>query len=110
MFCAIDKTRFFVAPLGDSSTFGCIKWRHNEMNGRSKIRLLSVLLLATVALPVTAETFRLRAPTEALEAVIHADKTLTLEVRFRGRIAVSTPPLGLDVDGHLVEGPLAAIS
>ena len=65
------------------------------------IRALSSLLIALLALPATAQTFRLRAPTEALEAVIRADDTLTLEVRYRGKTVARTPAVGLDVDGHL---------
>jgi alpha-glucosidase len=65
------------------------------------IRALSCLLIATLALPAAAETFRLRAPTAALEAVIRADDTLTLEVRYRGKSVARTPAVGLDVDGHL---------
>jgi len=65
------------------------------------IRALSGSLLALLALPAAAETFRLRAPTEALEAVIRADDTLTLEVRYRGKTVARTPAIGLDVDGHL---------
>jgi hypothetical protein len=64
-------------------------------------RAFGGLLLALLVLPATAETFRLRAPTEALEAVIRADDTLTLEVRYRGKTVASTPAIGLDVDGHL---------
>ena len=74
------------------------------------MRALSGLLLASLALPATAETFRLRAPAEALEAVIRADDTLTLEVRFRGRAVVRTPPIGLDVDGHLRANALPRLS
>jgi alpha-glucosidase len=65
------------------------------------VRVLGGLLLASLALPVAAETFRLRAPAAPLEAFIRTDDTLTLEVRFRGREVARTPPLGLDVDGHL---------
>lgn len=65
------------------------------------IRALSCLLIAMLASPAAAETFRLRAPTEALEAVIRADDTLTLEVRYRGKSLARTPAVGLDVDGHL---------
>jgi alpha-glucosidase len=65
------------------------------------IRALGSLALAMLALPAAAETFRLRAPTEALEAVIRADDTLTLEVRYRGKTVARTPAVGLDVDGHL---------
>jgi Glycoside hydrolase 97. len=64
-------------------------------------RALSGLLLALLVLPAAAETFRLRAPTQALEAAIRADDTLTLEVRYRGKTVVRTPAIGLDVDGHL---------
>jgi alpha-glucosidase len=74
------------------------------------MRALSVLLLASLALPATAETFRLRAPEETLEAVIRADDTLTLEVRFRGRTIARTPPLGLEVDGHLRANALPKLS
>ena len=65
------------------------------------MRALGGLLLALLVLPAAAETFRLRAPTEPLEAAIRADETLTLEVRYHGKIVVSTPAIGLDVDGHL---------
>ena len=65
------------------------------------MRTFSGLVLAFLVLPAAAETFRLRAPSEALEAVIRADDTLTLEVKFRGRSVVRTPAVGLDVDGHL---------
>ena len=65
------------------------------------MRALGGLLLALLVLPAAAETFRLRAPTEPLEAAIRADETLTLEVRYRGKIVVSTPALGLEIDGHL---------
>jgi alpha-glucosidase len=65
------------------------------------IRALGSLALAMLALPAAAETFRLRAPTEALEAVIRADDTLTLEVRYRGKTVARTPAVGLDVDRHL---------
>ena len=74
------------------------------------MRALSGLLLAILALPATAETFRLRAPAEALEAVIRADDTLTLEVRYRGRTVVRTPAIGLDVDGHLRANALPRLS
>ncbi|HJY40056.1 MAG TPA: glycoside hydrolase family 97 N-terminal domain-containing protein, partial [Steroidobacteraceae bacterium] len=43
----------------------------------------------------------MRAPTEALEAVIRAEDTLTLEVRYRGQTVVRTSALGLEIDGHL---------
>ena len=65
------------------------------------MRALGGLLLALLVLPAAAETFRLRAPTEPLEAAIRADETLTLEVRYHGKIVVSTPALGLEIDGHL---------
>src|ERR1700754_2646535 len=65
------------------------------------IRALSRLLIATLALPAAAEPFRLRAPTEPLEATIRADNTLTLEVRYRGKTVARTPALGLEIDGHL---------
>ena len=65
------------------------------------MRALSGLLLALLVLPAAAETFRLRAPTEALEAVIRAEDTLTLEVRYRGQTVVRTSALGLEIDGHL---------
>lgn len=74
------------------------------------MRALGVLLIAGMALPAAAETFRLRAPTEALEAVVHADRSLTLEVRFRGRVVASTPAIGLDVDGHLHANSLPHLS
>ena len=74
------------------------------------MRALSGLLLASLALPATAETFRLRAPAEALEAVIRADDALTLEVRLRGHPVVRTPPIGLDVDGHLRANALPRLS
>lgn len=74
------------------------------------IRALSSLLIAMLALPATAETFRLRAPTEALEAVIRADDTLTLEVRYRGKTVARTPAVGLDVDGHLRADALPRLS
>jgi alpha-glucosidase len=65
------------------------------------IRALGSLLLTLHALPAAAETFRLRAPTEVLEAVIRADDTLTLEVRYRGKTLARTPAIGLDIDGQL---------
>ena len=74
------------------------------------IRALGSLALAMLALPATAETFRLRAPTEALEAVIRADDTLTLEVRYRGKTVARTPAVGLDVDGHLRAKALPRLS
>jgi alpha-glucosidase len=74
------------------------------------MRAFSGLLLAFLVLPAAAETFRLRAPSEALEAVIRADDTLTLEVRFRGRAVVHTPAIGLDVDGHLRANALPKLS
>ena len=63
-------------------------------------------MLAILALPANAETFRLRAPAEALEAVIRTDDALTLEVRYRGKTVASTPALGLEIDGHLRAGAL----
>ncbi|HEV8332055.1 MAG TPA: glycoside hydrolase family 97 protein [Steroidobacteraceae bacterium] len=74
------------------------------------IRALSSLLIAMLALPATAETFRLHAPAEALEAVIRADDTLTLEVRYRGKSVARTPAVGLDVDGHLRANALPRLS
>ena len=76
----------------------------------NQMRALSGLLLASLAVPATAETFRLHAPAEALEAVIRADDTLTLEVRFRGRAVVRTPAVGLEVDGHLRANALPKLS
>jgi len=76
----------------------------------NQMRALGGLLLACLSLPATAETFRLRAPAEALEAVIRADDTLTLEVRYRGRIVVRTPAVGLEVDGHLRANALPRLS
>ena len=73
-------------------------------------RALTGFLLVCLALPAMAETFRLRAPAEALEAVIHADEMLTLEVRFRGRTVVRTPAIGLDMDGHLRANALPKLS
>lgn len=73
-------------------------------------RALGALLLATLALPAAAATFRLRAPAEALEAVIRADETLTLEVRYRGHGVARTPAVGLDVDGHLRANALPPLS
>jgi alpha-glucosidase len=73
-----------------------------EMESRSKLsRALGGLLIAILALPAGADTLRLRAPAEPLEAVIRAGDTLTLEVRYRGKTVASTPALGLEVDGHL---------
>lgn len=74
------------------------------------IRALSCLLIAMLALPAAAETFRLRAPTEALEAVIRADDMLTLEVRYHGKSLARTPAVGLDVDGHLRANALPRLS
>ncbi len=73
-------------------------------------RALSGLLSVALALPVAAETHRLRAPTEALEAVIRADDALTLEVKFRGRTVARTPAIGLDVDGQLRANALPRVS
>lgn len=56
------------------------------------------LLLALLASPAGAETFRLRAPSGALEAVVDAGQTLALEVRRDGRVLVRTPAIGLDID------------
>jgi alpha-glucosidase len=74
------------------------------------IRALSSLLIAMLALPAAAETFRLRAPTQPLEAVIRADDTLTLEVRYHGKSLARTPAVGLDVDGHLRANALPRLS
>jgi alpha-glucosidase len=74
------------------------------------IRALSSLLIAMLALPAAAETFRLRAPTQPLEAVIRADDTLTLEVRYHGKSLARTPAVGLDVDGHLRADALPRLS
>ena len=74
------------------------------------MRAFSGLLLAFLVLPAAAETFRLRAPAEALEAVIRADDTLTLEVRYRGKTVARTPALGLEIDGHLRAGSLPRLS
>ena len=74
------------------------------------MRAFSGLLLAFLVLPAAAETFRLRAPAEALEAVIRAEDTLTLEVRYRGKTVVRTPALGLEIDGHLRAGSLPRLS
>lgn len=77
------------------------------MERRSKlIPTLGGLLLTILALPATAETFRLRAPAEPLEAVIRTDDALTLEVRYRGKTVARTPALGLEIDGHLRAGAL----
>lgn len=54
-----------------------------------------------LAMPASAQTYELRAPGGALEAVVHAGDTLTLEVRDRGRVLVRTPAIGLDIDGRL---------
>ena len=74
------------------------------------MRAFSGLLLAFLVLPAAAETFRLRAPGEALEAVIRAEDTLTLEVRYRGKTLARTPAVGLDVDGHLRANALPKLS
>ncbi|HEY7640160.1 MAG TPA: glycoside hydrolase family 97 protein [Steroidobacteraceae bacterium] len=74
------------------------------------IRALGSLLLALLALPAAAETLRLRAPSAALEAVIRADDTLTLEVRYRGKTAARTPALGLEIDGQLRAKSLPRLS
>jgi alpha-glucosidase len=74
------------------------------------MRALSGLLLALLVLPAAAETFRLRAPTQALEAAIRADDTLTLEVRYRGKSVVRTPALGLEIDGQLRVNSLPPLS
>ncbi len=74
------------------------------------MRALCSFLLMSLAMPASAEIFRLRAPTEPLEAVIRADGKLNLEVRFRGRVVVSTPPIGLEVDGHLRADALPPLS
>ena len=77
---------------------------------RAPVRGL-VLLAAMLALPVAhAETFRVEAPAHALEATVHAERTLTLEVRYRGRTLVRTPALGLDIDGRLRAGALPPLS
>ena len=74
------------------------------------MRAFSGLLLAFLVLPAAAETFRLRAPGETLEAVIRAEDTLTLEVRYRGKTVARTPALGLEIDGHLRAGSLPRLS
>lgn len=74
------------------------------------IRALSCLLIAMLAWPAAAETFRLHAPTAALEAVIRAEDTLTLEVRYRGKTVARTPALDLEIDGHLRSGSLPRLS
>lgn len=74
------------------------------------MRAFGGLLLALLALPAAAESFRLRAPTEALEAVIRADDTLTLEVLYRGKTVARTPALGLEIDGHLRANSLPRLS
>ena len=74
------------------------------------MRAFSGLLLALLVLPAAAETFRLRAPAETLEAVIRAEDTLTLEVRYRGKTVARTPALGLEIDGHLRAGSLPRLS
>ncbi|HEX2082881.1 MAG TPA: hypothetical protein VHF86_05280, partial [Xanthomonadaceae bacterium] len=53
--------------------------------------LLATLALITLALPARAETYHLQAPTEPLEAVVHAKGSLTLELRYRGRLVARTP-------------------
>ena len=74
------------------------------------MRAFSGLLLAFLVLPAAAETFRLRAPGEALEAVIRAEDTLTLEVRYRGKTVARMPALGLEIDGHLHARSLPRLS
>ncbi|GAB2506371.1 glycoside hydrolase family 97 protein [Pseudoxanthomonas sangjuensis] len=71
---------------------------------------LAGLMLAACALPACAETFRLRAPQAPLEAVVQAGGTLTLEVRYRGKVVAGTPVIGLDIDGHLRADALPALS
>ena len=74
------------------------------------MRALSATLLALLALPAAAESFRLRAPAQPLEAVIRADDTLTVEVRYRGKTVARTPALGLEIDGHLRPNSLPRLS
>lgn len=63
-------------------------------------------LLATLAQSAVAETLRVRAPAEPLEAVVRSGESLTLEVRYRGKTIARTPALGLVIDGHLDAGAL----
>lgn len=79
------------------------------MRMRAAIRGFA-LLLALSALSARAETLRLQAPSEPLEAIVETGRTLTLEVRYRGRTLVRTPPLGLYIEGHLRASALPALS
>src|SRR5688572_13699747 len=70
----------------------------------------SVLLLLASALPASAQTFKLLAPGQSLQAVVHAGDDLTLEVRYRDHTLVSTTPIGLDIDGHVRADALPAVT
>ena len=70
--------------------------------------LLATSALTTFALPARAETYRLQAPAEPLEAIVHADGSLTLELRHRGKVVARTPAIGLEIDGHLRADALPA--
>lgn len=81
------------------------------MTGFARIaRCLACLLPALSALPASAEDFRLRSPDRALEAVVHADGTLAVEVRRGGKRVASAPAIGLDIDGRLHADALPALS
>lgn len=67
-------------------------------------------LLLSFASSAGAQTFTLSAPDQSLEAVVQAGRTLTLDVRYRGRTIARTPPLGLEVDGLLRADALPRVS
>ena len=69
-----------------------------------------LLLLLSFAPAATAQTFTLRAPEQPLEAIVRADRELTLEVRYENRTIARTPSLGLDVEGLLRADALPAVT
>ncbi len=71
---------------------------------------LLCLLMLLFAATAGAQTFNLRAPGAALEAVVHAGRDLTLEVRYEDRTIARTPPLGLDVEGLLRAEALPSVT
>ncbi|HVI59928.1 MAG TPA: glycoside hydrolase family 97 protein [Luteimonas sp.] len=83
---------------------------HFHRPGRAPGLFVAGLFILGFALPSSAQTFKVRAPAQPIEAVVHAGDRLTLEVRFRDRVLVRATGIGMDIDGALRADAMPAVT